>query len=98
MQAYCTNCGSVSLDHANYCWNRGRSLSGEQSLSVAWRTEYKEVYLDWSDQGNRVLIGEDLEEVSLIPAGLEAFGFDAHLGGGLPAQEIEGQVAEHREV
>jgi hypothetical protein len=54
LQAYCTSCGAASLEHANYCWSCGRSLNGEQSLSIAWRTEYKEVYLDWSEDPVRM--------------------------------------------
>src|SRR6266516_4884529 len=49
-------------------------------------------------QGNRILSGEDGEEVGLIPTSLEALGFDTALGGGLLAQEIERDVAQHREV
>ncbi len=46
------------------------------------------------NQGNRILIGQDLEQVAVVPAGLLALGGDAALGRGLAAQQIEGQSAQ----
>ena len=43
-----------------------------------------------------MLMGQDLEEVPVIPAGLLALGSDAALGRGLAAEEVEGQAAQGR--
>lgn len=48
-------------------------------------------------QGNRMLIGQDLEEVSVVPAGLLAPGGNAALGRGLAAQEVEGHTPQDRQ-
>ena len=43
-------------------------------------------YIGWGQwQSNRILIGQDLEQVPVVPAGLLAPGGDAALGGGLAA-------------
>ena len=55
--------------------------SGGLSGSVAIRVPNLRV----RRQGNRILIGQDLEQVAVVPAGLLAPGGDAALGRGLPA-------------
>ncbi len=45
-----------------------------------------------------MLIGEDLEQVPVVPAGLLAPGGDAALGGGLAARQIEGQASQEGQV
>jgi hypothetical protein len=49
MVTYCPSCGTQYVEGAHYCHHCGRSLHGEHALSLPWRTEYREIYLDWSD-------------------------------------------------
>ncbi len=49
-------------------------------------------------QGNRILDGQDFEEVVTVPAGLLAFGLDADFGGVLLFEEVQDQVSHHRQV
>jgi hypothetical protein len=49
-------------------------------------------------QGNRILMGEEPQQVVLIPAGVESFGFDADRDAGVPAQQMERQPPEHGET
>jgi len=53
-------------------------LSGEAtSAPVGLAVDGKEVR--GTGQGNRILLSEEVEEIGMIPTGLEAFGFDADL-------------------
>ncbi len=65
-----------------------------QQLEICFTRWVRSLAVALQDQGNRILIGQDLEQVAVVPAGLLALGGDAALGRGLAAQQIEGQSAQ----
>ena len=56
------------------------------------------VKIEIAPKGNRILAGQDREEVGLVPAGLEALGLDPGLRRGVLVEEVEGDVAQDGEV
>ena len=41
-----------------------------------------------AEQGNRILSGEDVDEIGFVPAGFEPFALDADLGTGIVAEQM----------